>query len=690
MNFSRLSLTAAVVFATLPAPAQDLAAASAFIDKRFKQLDTDGDGKLSAAEAKPAEMWLKGADANKDGLLTMEEVRTHLRNQVATLLEARRGVQSADAAKVDDQAPPLMEPAASPREEPARLQPGACGIGMLIPEAMLTDLDGTPQSLRKMLGGKPAVIALVSTSCPVSKRTTPALARLESEYRARGVAFVLIAQNTTDSASDLRAALKTAGLTAPCLRDPQQTLLKTLGATSSTDTFLLDAAQTLIYRGAIDDQYGLGYSLEAPRRRYLANAVESLLAGRVPEIAATSAPGCALDLAGAKTVTADLTYHSRISRLVQANCQECHRGGGVAPFPLETYEQVTAKSGMIRKMVGRGLMPPWFAAPLAPGAHSPWGNDRSLAERDRTDLLAWLDAGKPLGKPQDAPLARSFPKDWQIGTPDAVLQIPRAIEVKAEGTMPYQIATVETSFGEDRWVRAFEVQPTAREVVHHALIFAQSDGKRFGGEDNDSGGFFAAYVPGNDHVTYPTGFAKLLPAGAKLRFQIHYTPNGTATHDQIKLGLIFAKEPPEHIIHVAGIGNHRLNIPPGAAHHPESAVIPIPADVKLLAFTPHMHVRGAAFRYEAILPDGTVRTLLDVPRYDFNWQLSYRYAEPPTLPRGTKIRATGWFDNSANNPANPDPTKTVHWGPQTFDEMMLGYVEYYLPDEKPAAKTAAR
>ncbi|MGB8169217.1 MAG: histidine kinase, partial [Chthoniobacteraceae bacterium] len=306
------------------------------------------------------------------------------------------------------------------------------------------------------------------------------------------------------------------------------------------------------------------------------------------------------------------------------------------------------------------------------------------------DLLAWLDAGKPLGDPKDAPLARSFPKDWQIGAPDVVLQIPQPIAVKAEGTMPYQIATVETNFAEDRWVRAFEVQPTAREVVHHVLIFVATGDRNRDVEGDGSGGFFAAYVPGNDHVTYPNGFAKPLPAGAKLRFQIHYTPNGTATRDQMKLGLIFAKEAPQHIIHVAGIGNHRLNIPPGAAHHPESAVIPIPADVKLLAFMPHMHLRGAAFRYEAILPDGTVRTLLDVPRYDFNWQLSYRYAEPPTLPRGSKVRATGWFDNSANNPANPDPTKTVKWGPQTFDEMMLGYVEYYLPDEKPAAKTAAR
>ena len=689
MKLLRFAL-AAILVTPLATPAQDLAKAAALVDKRFQQLDADRDGKLSALEAKPAAQWVTGADADQDGFLTLDEVRNHLRGRLASLVEGRRGSQPADVSQVEEKAPPLLE-MASPREAARRLKAGDCGIGTLMPDGALVDLDGGKHSLRELTADRPAVIALVSTSCPVSKRYGPTLARLEQEYRARGVGFLLIAQNPTDAPDELRAALKSAGSTAPLLRDPEQALLQALGATASTDVFLLDAARTLIYRGAVDDQYGLGYSLDAPRHRYLATALEALLAGKTPEIAATEAPGCALDLGGAKTTAAtDATYHNRISRLVQTNCQECHRAGGVAPFALETYEQVTAKSGMIRKMVSRGLMPPWFAAAPAPGTHSPWGNDRSLVERDRGDLLAWLDAGKPLGDAKDAPVPRVFPKEWQIGVPDAVVQLPQPIEVQAEGTMPYQMATVTTSFAEDRWVRGIEIQPTAREVVHHVLVFVQERGGRFAGEQAEGGGFFAAYVPGNDHTIYPSGFAKLLPAGAKLRFQIHYTPNGTATRDQLKMAFLFTPEAPEHTVRVASVGNHRLNIPPGAAHHAESATIPIPAEVKLLAFMPHMHVRGAAFRYEAILPDGTVRTLLDVPRYDFNWQLSYRYAEPPTLPVGAKIRATGWYDNSANNPANPDPTKTVRWGPQTFDEMMLGYVEYYVPGEKRPAKTAAR
>ena len=658
----------------------------AVLEQRFHQLDLDHDGKLNAQEAAPVAVWVAGADANKDGFLTMEEIREGVQEKILAVIEARQGIKNSGAeVKVDEQAPPMFEPPASPREEPRRLKAGACGIGMRVGEAALVDLDGKARVLSEFIGKRPAVIALVSTSCPVSKRAMPSLARLEKEYAARGVAFVLIAPTATDSADDLRTAVKGAGFSAPCLRDPKNTFPATLGARATTDTFLIDVARTLVYRGALDDQYGLGYSLDAPRHRYLADALAAMLENRAPAIAATEAPGCLLDLGDAKPVAGEVTYHNRISRIVQMNCLECHRAGGIAPFPLETHEQVVAKAGMIRKMVDRGLMPPWFAAAPADAAHSPWGNDRALATRDKADFLAWINAGKPAGDAHDAPVARTFPTDWEIGKPDAIVQIPNPISVKAEGTMNYQNVTVVTSFGEDKWVRGYEVQPTAREVVHHVLIFVQKPGQaRFEGEEDERTGFFAAYVPGYNHIVYPDGFAKLLPAGSKVRFQIHYTPNGTATQDQVKIGLLFAKQPPQHIVHVAGIVDHRLKIPPGAAHHPETGVIPVPMDVKLLALNPHMHVRGSAFRYEVVLPDGAIRTLLEVPHYDFNWQVSCRYAEPPTIPRGSTIRATGWFDNSANNPANPDPAKTVRWGLQTYEEMMIGYVEYYEVEEKAA------
>ncbi len=253
--------------------------------------------------------------------------------------------------------------------------------------------------------------------------------------------------------------------------------------------------------------------------------------------------------------------------------------------------------------------------------------------------------------------------------------------------MPYQTLVAETKLTEDKWIQAYEVQPTAREVVHHVIIKVRQPGAKVSSKEADDGadereGYFAIYVPGNDHAVFPKGFGKKIPAGATVSFQIHYTPNGKATTDQMQLGFVFAKEPPRHTIHVAGVASMNFSIPPGAPNHEVNARIQLPFDAMVTGFMPHSHLRGKAARYEATLPDGTKKLLLDVPRYDFNWQLHYQFAEPVRLPRGTTLTYTAWYDNSANNPANPDPTKTVGWGSQTFDEMMLGYVEYYVLGQK--------
>jgi hypothetical protein len=400
-------------------------------------------------------------------------------------------------------------------------------------------------------------------------------------------------------------------------------------------------------------------------------------------VTATQAPGFPLDLPESTGDAVEVTFHNRISRILQARCLECHREGGAGPFPLDTYDNVVGQSGAIRGAIERGVMPPWFAARPEAGSPSHWANDKSLSDREKADLLTWLSHGKPAGDPADAPLPRQFPDGWRIGEPDHVVQLPNPMAVKATGTMPYQNVIVDAGITEDRWVKAMEIRPTAPEVVHHVLVFllppadkSRPDADQRAGDD-ESGGFFAAYAPGNDALVLSDGYGKKLPAGSRFKFQMHFTPNGTATQDQTRLGIMFSSQEPAHPVHVAGIANPRLSIPPGAENHEVTATQTIQSDTTVMAFFPHMHLRGKAFRYEAKYPDGRKETLLDVPRYDFNWQLSYRLAEPLELPKGTVLTLTGWYDNSKNNPANPDPTRTVRWGPQTFDEMMLGYVEYY-------------
>ena len=643
----------------------------------FRFLDRDHDGKIVSAEVERSP-WVEKIDADHDGSVSVAELEhgwdEHplLRGALAKRFPQILGFSEPKPAE------PAKPAEASPRQGVAPLRPAEHGVGTRIAGLTFTTLDG--RELRP--AEKTTVIACISTTCPIGKRYLPTLVALEKEYAAKGVAFIFLATTKTDPDADLLAA----GLTGPIVRDASGTAMKALGVLSKTDAFLLDARRTLQYRGAVDDQYGLGFSLPEPRTRLLAAALDATLAGRAPDIAATEAPGCIIDLAQTPDPKpTDITYHNTISRLLAANCTECHHTGGVAPFPLETLDEIAEHTGMIRKMVTQRLMPPWFAAPPAPGQHTPWANDRSLSEKDRAALLGWLAAGRPAGDPKDAPLPRPRETtEWAIGKPDAIFQIPTPILVAATGTMPYQTARIPTTYPDTKWVSAVEVMPTARDVVHHVLVFADAPGGiinklRNRNPDDESGGFFAIYVPGNNTLIYPPGYAKALPAGATLRFQIHYTPNGHEVREQARIGLRFAPGEPQYAIQNAGISTHRFAIPPGDSNHRVDATLPVPRDARILAYLPHMHVRGKAYRYTLRTPDGKEDILLDVPRYDFNWQLLYRYAEPRLLPAGSVIQATGWFDNSPANPANPDPTKTVRWGPQTTDEMMLGYVEYYLP-----------
>lgn len=577
------------------------------------------------------------------------------------------------------------------------------GIGRYVGDASGTDLSGKTISWRDGRGDKLTVIALTSVTCPLCKKFAPSMARVEDAYAGKGVRFVYVNVSGQDAAGDMRAQVKDHGFKGLYLNDAKLALASVLGAKTTTEVFVIDAGNTLVYRGAVSDQYGAGFSHPAPRQRFLESALDAALEGRAPNIAATTAPGCAIELpaaaAGASAAAprqpAPVTYARHISRIMQNNCIECHRTGGVAPFSLETYEAVSRRATMIRTVTQEGIMPPWFAARPADtggtGQHSPWANDRSLSQADKDSIVAWIAADKPRGDEKDLPLPRTFAQsEWTIGAPDAVFQIPEPISVKAEGTMPYQQVLVPTRLSQDKWVRAMQIIPTDKSVVHHVLVFVLPEAAltdpalRRQAALGESRGYWAAYVPGNDSIVFPDGMAKRLPKGAVLLFQIHYTPNGKATKDQIKIGVVYSQQAPEHIVRTAAVADLRIQIPPGASNHQETASVRLPADARLLSFMPHMHVRGKAYRYELQRPGASERqVILDIPRYDFNWQLRYTLREPLEAPAGSTLIGTARYDNSAQNPANPDPSKTVRWGPQTFDEMMLGYVEYYLVNEDP-------
>ncbi len=377
--------------------------------------------------------------------------------------------------------------------------------------------------------------------------------------------------------------------------------------------------------------------------------------------------------------------------ILQIHCQQCHRPGEVAPMPFLTYRQTRPWAKAIREAVLLKKMPPWFAEP----GFGPFANDRSLAPRDIETLVRWAEAGAPEGDPRDAPPAREWLEGWNIPKPDVVLEMPRPFPVPASGEVDYQYIVVPAAFTEDRWVQKAELRPGNRAVVHHAVVYIREPGSPWlrdarpgvpyvppgdtprerllnGMTKSD---ILLVYSPGSIAEDWGPAMGKLIKAGSDLVIQMHYTPNGHATSDQSRLGLVFHFSVPKQRVLTLQLGDDRFVIPPEHPHFRVAAWGTMPNDTVLVSFFPHMHLRGASFEYNISEPDGRSHTLLRVNPYNFYWQLSYRLAQPLAIKAGTKLECVAYFNNSANNPNNPDPEDSVRFGPQSWEEMMIGFFD---------------
>jgi hypothetical protein len=380
-------------------------------------------------------------------------------------------------------------------------------------------------------------------------------------------------------------------------------------------------------------------------------------------------------LAGAAAQTAlaadTPTFYRDIQPLLQNHCQECHRPGEAAPMPFLTYNQVRPWVKSIRAQVLARKMPPWFADPCC----GKFSNDRSLSASERDAVARWADAGAPEGNPRQAPPARVWPPGWNLpAPPDAVLGTVKPFPVPAKGTVEYQYFIVPTGFTSDRWVNAVECKPSNRSVVHHAVVYIREPGQTWTHGPTKSD-ILTIYTPGASADVLPEGMAKLVKAGSDLVFEIHYTPNGKLTQDQTQVAMIFAKSPPQKRVLTLQMDNGTFVISPGDPNYRVTTWGTLPNDALLLGFFPHMHLRGKAFEYTRVVGDGQPETLLKVSAFDFYWQLSYKLARPLPLKKGTRLEWIAWFDNSANNSRNPDPTAEVRYGQQSWEEMMIGFFD---------------
>jgi hypothetical protein len=390
------------------------------------------------------------------------------------------------------------------------------------------------------------------------------------------------------------------------------------------------------------------------------------------------------------------TFTRDVAPIFYRNCTSCHRPGGIGPMSLITYNDARASVDEIRDRVGTASMPPWHVK--AP--HGTFLNDRRLSDAEKQTILKWADGGAPMGDPAHLPAPPRFNSGWSIGTPDAVVSMPTDYEVPARGTIEYQYFEVPTNFTEDKWVQSIEILPGAREVVHHVLVFARAPAPATpapprapgtpeppplvlrredhripetppgpDGKPRALGALIGTTAPGTNLLSFPAGTAMRVRAGSVLTFQMHYTAKGHAMKDRTSVGFVFAKEPPDEQVLATSFQNGQFTLRPGAPNDSVPAEVAFSESVKVWGLFPHTHLRGKRWEYRVVYPDGRAESILSVPEYDFNWQTYYMFAKPLAIPVGARIESMAWYDNSAANKSNPDPTKAVTWGDQSWEEM---------------------
>ncbi|MEX2139865.1 MAG: redoxin domain-containing protein [Pirellulales bacterium] len=553
----------------------------------------------------------------------------------------------------------------------------AAEIGQLTP-FRLTALDGSAIEVSPNDGVKFTVVCFLGTECPLARLYAPRLADLARQFSPQGVRFIGIDSNRQDSAEDLQEFASEFKLGFPVATDENNVVADMFQAERMSEVFVFDSAMQIRYRGRIDDRYRPGITRTQPEiREDLRIALEELLAGKTVGVPRTTVAGCLIGRVKETSASPKVTYSRDVAKVLQLNCVECHRAGEIGPFALTDYDEVVGWADTILEVVEDGRMPPWHASP----EHGQFANARHMPDEDKQVLREWVAAGAPRGDEVDLPPPLPPAKTWHLARdPDLVIAMrDRPFNVPAEGTVEYQYFVVDPGFTEDKWVTGAQVLPGSSSVVHHAIVFVRPpDVKQFRGVS-----WLTAYVPGQRAAMLPPGHGRHVPAGSKLVFQMHYTPNGSQQSDLTRVGLLFGDD--TEITHevFSQIGlEQEFEIPPNAPDY-SVTVAPrrLPSHGTLLAVAPHMHLRGKSFRLIS-RDDGKESVLLDVPRYDFNWQHVYEFAEPLPLRSLGRLQFRATFDNSQANPVNPDPTQHVTWGDQTWEEMAVAFFEIAVPRQR--------
>ena len=547
-----------------------------------------------------------------------------------------------------------------------------------------------PAGVAQQAGPKATAFVFLSTTCPLAKRYVERLKRLAKKYEGK-VAFFGVFPNEDETPDGVQAYAKRAGYEFPLVLDPAAYLVGAFGATMTPHAMVVDAQGRLRYRGGIDDNR---YE-DRVKERWLADALAAVSEGRAVAKASTRALGCTihaeadpLDVEpGEKAGKTRVTYARHVARILQDNCQSCHREGEVGPFALTGYKEARRWAKEIKAYTRKRLMPPWKAEP----GFGAFLNDMSLSDREIETIARWVDGGAPKGDSSEIPPAPVFPEGWAFGEPDLVVGMPEEYTVGPEGEDDYRHFVIPYDHGEPRFVEALDVRPGNRSTVHHVIAYVDTSGKareldaadpgpgysRFGGTGFEAAAMIGGWAPGNFPKKTPAGTGVWLPPKGDFVLQVHYYRTGVEERDQTKIGLWFSEHPRPVPLRIGMAIDTEFRIPPGDKRFEVRARRKIKRSVYLVNVTPHMHLIGRDMKVIARRPNGEEIPLVSIPDWDFNWQTTYRLRDMPLLPAGSSVELVAHFDNSEDNPHNPfDPPRELRFGEGTTDEMCIAFFSF--------------
>jgi peroxiredoxin len=565
----------------------------------------------------------------------------------------------------------------------------------------LTDLKGTTHGLDQNDDKRVRVFVFLSTECPISNGYLKTLNEVRAKIALTGkaVGFFGVVSDPTVTRSAVAKHFEEFKAEFPVLFDASGLLAGVLKPSHVPESFVLDRDGKLVYRGAVDNAWeAIGRRRPQAEQTYLLDAVLASVAGKPVAVSKTNPVGCLIETIPQDGITAKVTFTRDIAPIIHARCLNCHREGQVAPFALEGYEQVAKRAKQIVRVTQDRIMPPWIPAP----GHDKFVGERWLTDRELELLKAWADTGRAKGDEADLPPAPKFAEGWRLGKPDLIVKMAEPFTVPADGPDLLQNFVIPIEISEDKLVAAVEFHPGNKRVTHHSVLFLDSSGAarkldkatpepgyaNFGGPGFLPSGALGGWSVGNTARPLPNGMGRYLKKGSDLVVQMHYHPNGKEEADQSEIGIYFVKKPvaeslkePAKLVGSIWMANYEMDIPGGEASYRRSTTYTLPKEVILVGVVPHMHLLGKAMKVTATLPDKSVKTLIDISNWNYNWQDEYYYERPFTLPAGTRLEVEAVFDNSENNPSNPSsPPKRVTWGDGTKDEML--YCFFLLSAEK--------